>query len=79
MKFQNGGNQLYSALQAGRKVKMPLSQYGIIATNTGNGTKSPQTGDNSNMFLWVALLFASGGVLTVLGVTDKRKEKGITK
>lgn len=58
---------------------MPLSQYGIIATNTGNGTKSPQTGDNSNMFLWVALLFASGGVLTVLGVTDKRKEKGITK
>ena len=56
-----------------------LSQYGIVGTNTGNGTKSPQTGDNSNMFLWVALLFASGGVLTVLGVTDKRKEKGITK
>lgn len=42
-------------------------------------TESPQTGDNSNMFLWVALLFASGGVLTVLGVTDKRKKKGITK
>ena len=56
-----------------------LSQYGIVGTNTGNGTKSPQTGDNSNMFLWVALLFASGGVLTVLGVTDKRKKKGITK
>ena len=32
-------------------------------------TESPQTGDNSNMFLLVALLFASGGVLTVLGVT----------
>lgn len=42
-------------------------------------TESPQTGDNSNMFLCVALLFASGGVLTVLGVTDKRKKKGITK
>ncbi|MDM8209840.1 LPXTG cell wall anchor domain-containing protein [Mediterraneibacter glycyrrhizinilyticus] len=42
-------------------------------------TESPQTGDNSNMFLLVALLFASGGVLTVLGVTDKRKKKGITK
>ena len=42
-------------------------------------TGSPQTGNNSNMFLWVALLFASGGVLTVLGVTDKRKKKGITK
>ena len=47
--------------------------------NTGSDIKSPQTGDNSNMFLWVALLFASGGVLTVLGVTDKRKKKGITK
>lgn len=42
-------------------------------------TEIPQTGDNSNMFLLVALLFASGGVLTVLGVTDKRKKKGITK
>jgi len=42
-------------------------------------TESPQTGDNSNMFLLVALLFASGGVLTVLGVTDKRKKKGIAK
>ena len=42
-------------------------------------TESPQTGDNSNMFLWVALLFASGGVLTVLGVTDKRKKKWIAK
>ena len=31
------------------------------------------------MLLWVALLFVSGGVLTVLGVTDKRKKKGITK
>ena len=42
-------------------------------------TESPQTGDSSDMFLLVALLFASGGVLTVLGVTDKRKKKGITK
>lgn len=25
-----------------------LSQYGIIATNTGNGTKSPQTGDTTS-------------------------------
>lgn len=47
--------------------------------NTGSDIKSPQTGDNSNMFLWVALLFAGGGVLTVLGVTDKRKKKGVTK
>ncbi len=48
-------------------------------TVTAKLPKSPQTGDSSNMLLWVALLFASGGVLTVLGVTDKRKKKGITK
>ena len=36
-----------------------LSQYGIVGTNTGNGTKSPQTGDNSNMFLWLSLLTLS--------------------
>lgn len=70
-----------------------LSQYAILGSNTpfetsekpeqpgkpSEKTESPQTGDNSNMFLLVALLFASGGVLTVLGVTDKRKKKGITK
>ena len=64
-----------------------LSQYAILGSNTPfetsekptEKTESPQTGDNSNMFLLVALLFASGGVLTVLGVTDKRKKKGITK
>lgn len=55
----------------------------IPATGSGNGsadrttkpsnTSSPQTGDNSNMFLWIALLFVSGGVLTALGITGKKK------
>ena len=38
-----------------------------------NDTKSPQTGDNSHMALWIALLFVSGGLLTVTGVYGKRK------
>ena len=37
------------------------------------GPDSPQTGDNSNMILWIALLFISGGVLTGVTVFDKRK------
>ena len=56
-----------------------LSQYGIIATNTGNGTKSPQTGDNSNLALWFAVLFISGGVLSVLGIASKKKRARINK
>lgn len=42
-------------------------------------TTSPQTGDNSNMFLWVALLFVSGGVLTMFSVASKKKRVGINK
>lgn len=34
---------------------------------------SPQTGDSNNILLWVALLFLSGGVLSV--VTYKKKKQ----
>ena len=55
--------------------------------NTGNGdnntnkpgkddsTKSPQTGDNSNLIGWLAALFVSGGVLTVLGLNGKKRKE----
>ena len=42
-------------------------------TNPSTGAESPKTGDNSNMILWIALLFISGGVLTGVTVFDKRK------
>lgn len=38
-----------------------------------NDTKSPQTGDNSMLWLWVALLFVSGG--GVIGTTIVRKKE----
>ena len=56
-----------------------LSQYGIIATNTVNETKSPQTGDNSNLALWFAVLLISGGVLAVLGVVPQKRRKNVVK
>lgn len=56
-----------------------LSQYGIIATNTGNGTKSPQTGDNSNLALWFTVLLISGGVLAILGVVPQKRRKNVVK
>lgn len=52
-----------------------LSQYGIIATNTGNGTKSPKTGDNSSLVLWFTALSISGGALAVIGVANKKKKR----
>ena len=36
------------------------------------GDNSPQTGDTSNLMPWIALLLASGGVLTGVAVFDKR-------
>ena len=36
--------------------------------------KSPQTGDNSNLLLWIALLFASGGVAIGTTVVSRKKK-----
>ena len=41
------------------------------------GTDYPQTGDNSDMILWIALLYISGGVLTGVMVFDKRKRHSV--
>ena len=55
--------------------------------NTGSGdnntdkpgkddsTKPPQTGDSSNLIGWLAALFVSGGVLTVLGMNGKKRKE----
>ena len=55
--------------------------------NTGSGdnntdkpgkddsTKSPQTGDSNNLIGWLAALFVSGGVLTVLGMNGKKRKE----
>ena len=53
----------------------------ILATGTptepGKPTDSdsPQTGDNSNMILWIALLFVSGGVVIGIIVYSKKKKE----
>lgn len=51
-----------------------LSQYGIIATNTVNETKSPQTGDTSSLALWFAVLFISGGAVIGTTVISRKKK-----
>ena len=43
-------------------------------TVTAKLPKSPQTGDNSNLMLWFALLFISGGVVTGTTVISKKKK-----
>ena len=44
--------------------------------STNGSEKSPQTGDNSNMMLWFAVLFVSGfGVLGTVIYGKKKKEQ----
>ena len=38
-----------------------------------NDTKSPKTGDNNHIALWIALLFVSGGAVATTGVRKKKK------
>ena len=44
-------------------------------TVTAKLPKSPKTGDNSNLALWIALLFISGGALIGTTVTEKKKKQ----
>ena len=44
-------------------------------TNPNTGAESPKTGDNSNMILWIALLFVSGGVVIGITVYSKKKKE----
>ena len=44
------------------------------STKPGTSDKSPQTGDTSNLALWIALLFVSGGVAIGTTVVSRKKK-----
>ena len=46
-------------------------------TITPGDDKSPQTGDNSNLLLWIALLFISGGAVTATTVYGRKKKRSV--
>ena len=46
-------------------------------TVTAKLPKSPQTGDNSNLMLWIALLFISGGAVVGTTVVSKKKKHSV--
>ncbi len=64
--YCEGCNKYYSDKDGTEEIKK-------ADTVTAKLPKSPQTGDSSNLIIWIALLFISGGVLTGVTVFDKRK------
>ena len=60
------------------KKKLEDAKAALAALNKPAAPNSPQTGDNSNLWLWFALLFVSGaGVLSV--ALTNRKRKAVSK
>lgn len=64
--------------------KLPSDNNTSAGGSTGNNNKpssnattSPQTGDNSNLTLWIALLFASGGAVTATAVISNKKKRSV--
>ena len=45
-----------------------------VSTKPGTSDKSPQTGDTSNLALWIALLFVSGGAAIGTTVVSRKKK-----
>lgn len=65
-----------SVCGAKRNENTVIAKLSDGSTENGNST-SPKTGDTCNMFLWIALLFISGGV--VVGATLAPKKKKISE
>ena len=68
--YCSGCNKYYSDKDGTKEIKK-------ADTVTAKLPKSPPTGDTSNLMLWIALLFVSGGVLTGVTVFDKRKRHSV--
>ena len=47
------------------------------STKPGTSDKSPQTGDTSNLALWISLLLASGGAVTATTVYGRKKKHSV--
>lgn len=65
----DNGDGTYTFTQPDGKVTIKVK----FGKKPGN-PDSPQTGDNSNMILWIALLFVSGASLTGMAVIGKKRK-----
>ena len=72
--YCDGCNKYYKDAKATQEI----TKAQTVTAKLPDDSKSPQTGDNFNLALWIALLFISGGAVTVTTVYG-RKKKRLTK
>ena len=51
-----------------------ITKNDTVTAKLPDDSKSPQTGDNSNLMLWIALLFISGGAVIGTTVVSKKRK-----
>ena len=54
-----------------------IAKSATVTAKLPDEPKSPQTGDNSNLMLWIALLFISGGAVVGTTVVSKKKKHSV--
>ena len=71
--YCSGCKKYYKDATATQEIK----QADTVTAKLPGADKSPQTGDNSNLLLWIALLFISGGAVTVTTVYGRKKKRSV--
>ena len=71
--YKKGCNKYYSDKDGTKEIK----KADTVTAKLPDDPKSPQTGDNSNLMLWFALLFISGGAVIGTTVVSKKKKHNI--
>ena len=51
-----------------------MEKADTVTAKLKDDSKSPQTGDTSNLALWIALLFVSGGAAIGTTVVSRKKK-----
>ena len=77
--YCSGCKKYYKDAAATQEIKQAdtVTAKRTSGTITPGADKSPQTGDNSNLLLWIALLFISGGAVTATTVYGRKKKRSV--
>ena len=70
---KNSAENVNNGNEDENNVGKPGNNNSNVPGSPQTGVNAPQTGDNSNIVLWLMLMFASAGMLTVLTLTRKRR------
>ena len=63
----------------GKNITADTEINAVYTKNPTPAPSSPQTGDNFNLWLWLLLMFASGGTVITLTVVDRKRRSAVNR